>query len=139
MEALLLRYQAELILIAAVAAIVAVVFAVVALGYLARVRAAQKRLLERVNDQDQQLTLLAEGERGVGRRVVQLGRQLQQHQSQPPATASSGSASQFDLAEAEKLVYAGASADDLVRTCHLSPADAELLIELRRGTRIHQE
>lgn len=136
MEALLLRYQTELMLIAAVAAIVAVVFAVMALGYLARVRAAQKRLLERVSEQDQQLALLAEGERGVGRRVVQLGRQLQQQQSQPAATSSSGAGSQFDLAEAEKLVYAGATADDLVRTCHLSPADAELLIELRRGSRV---
>ena len=133
MSELLLRHQFTVLMIVSVLALLAIAFSILTLSYLLRVRRDCQRLSEQVAAQDEKLQILAEGERGVGRRVVMLSQRLQKAEQSRQPISQTASDSQFDLAEAEKLVNAGASVDDLVQTCHLSPADAALLVALRRN------
>ncbi|MAM86001.1 MAG: hypothetical protein CME36_01670 [unclassified Hahellaceae] len=135
MSELLLRHQFSVLLVISIVAIVAIGFSILTLAYLVRVRRDTQRLTERVDAQQAKLQILAEGERGVGRRVVMLSQRLQKSEQTQQSAHYPASDAQFDLAEAEKLVNAGATVADLVRTCQLSPADAELLIALRRTER----
>ncbi|GAA3948285.1 DUF2802 domain-containing protein [Allohahella marinimesophila] len=135
MSELLLRHQFSVLLVISIIAIVAIGFSILTLAYLVRVRRDCQRLQSQVEVQQEKLQILAEGERGVGRRVVMLSQRLQKSEQSQQSVNHASTDGQFDLAEAEKLVNAGATADDLVRTCHLSPADAELLIALRRTER----
>ncbi len=115
---------------------VALLIAVASLGAvyrLYRLRNGDLGVLRRTDDQiaqiERDLAALCRAATGEGRRVISIQQQVEGLAARQDALEL-GTSSERPYTRASRLAQEGASIDDLIRTCGLTRAEAELLVML---------